>query len=146
MNNPVAADLFVEDRAQEEFLKAMVKRIAVEEHKEIRLNVITARGGPGRALRELELYQRSVQGGLRQLPNLLLVAIDSNCSSYAGKRAAIEQVMEAEFRGRTILACPDPHIEKWYLADPPSFHVTVGSQPSLGKKKCERGRYKTILS
>ena len=36
MNNPVLIDLFVEDRAHEEFLVAVTHRLAHEENKEAR--------------------------------------------------------------------------------------------------------------
>ena len=44
------------------------------------------------------------------------------------------------------MACPDPHVERWYLADPTSFATVVGIRPEVGRKKCERGHYKAILS
>jgi hypothetical protein len=44
------------------------------------------------------------------------------------------------------MACPDPHVERWYLADPASFQVVVGRRPKVGKKKCARDHYKDLLS
>jgi hypothetical protein len=44
------------------------------------------------------------------------------------------------------VACPDPHFERWYLADPDSFKAVVGRSPMLGKKKCARNHYKDALA
>lgn len=44
------------------------------------------------------------------------------------------------------MACPDPHVERWYLADPESFKEVVGHQPTIGKKKCVRDYYKNALA
>jgi len=44
-----------------------------------------------------------------------------------------------------VAACPDPHIERWYLLDPRLFARIVGPAPPLGRKKCERGHYKQLL-
>jgi hypothetical protein len=148
MSSPVVVDLFVEDRAHEEFLKAMLVRLAHEREKEVTVRVRSARGGHGRALEELSLYQKSALKLLsgRTVPDLLVVAIDANCASFNKSRKDIEEKIDPPFKDRVIVACPDPHIERWYLADPDSFTQVVGVRPKVGKKKCERGRYKALLS
>ncbi len=105
-----------------------------------------ARGGHGRALAELTLYQESVIGGLVGMPDLLVVAIDANCSTFTQARAVIEGQLQNAFAGRTIPACPDPHIERWYLADLNSFHRIVGVRPKIGRQKCQRDVYKALLA
>ena len=147
MNDPVTADLFVEDRAHEEFLRAAIRRLAREEGKRIRIRPRSARGGHGRAIAELKLYQAAVRSGLlTDMPDLVFVAIDANCRRLNQAWAEIDDNIEEPFQGRAVIACPDPHIERWYLADPESFVQVVGQRPRLGKKKCERGRYKSILA
>lgn len=94
------------------------------------------------------LYQRGVLGGVAALEmrDLLVVAIDANCSKLQdAQRSVVARILD-EFKDRTILATPDPHIERWYIADPESFKIVVGVQPKLEKRKCERGRYKQILA
>lgn len=44
------------------------------------------------------------------------------------------------------MACPDPHVERWYLADPESFKTVVGYRPTIAKKKCARDYYKEVLA
>jgi len=148
MSSPVAIDLFVEDRAHEEFLKAMLSRIAKQEGKLITVRIRSARGGHGRALTELSLYQKSVLKATATMgmPDLIFIAIDANCKRWNMARKNIEANIEVPFKNLAIVACPDPHIERWYLADPESFSKVVGVRPKIGKKKCGRERYKAILA
>jgi hypothetical protein len=148
MSSSITTDLFVEDRAHEEFLKAALTRLARQEGRTLDLRVRSARGGHGRALREFVLYQQSVMriSPMGGLPDLLCVAIDANCQRFGQARQQVHEKLETPFRERAIVACPDPHIERWYLADPDSFAEVVGVQPKVGRRKCERDRYKAILS
>jgi hypothetical protein len=147
MNKGIRVDLFVEDRAHEEFLLAMLDRIAVEEGKKINVNVRSARGGHGQVLTEFSLYQKSVLKGLAgmNIPDLLVVAIDANCKSFNNAKKEIEAEIQVSYKDRTILACPDPYIERWYLADPDSLMKVIGIRPKVGRKKCQRDYYKGIL-
>ena len=148
MISPVVVDLFVEDRAHEQLLAPLLARVAREELFDVSLRVRSARGGHGQAIREFELYQdlveKGVVGGVP--PDLLVVAIDGNCSTFVKARKAIEDVTRAPFSDRLVVACPDPHVECWYLADPASFETVVGHRPRVGKKKCVRDHYKRLLA
>ena len=84
-------------------------------------------------------------GLLGDAPDLLVVSIDSNCTTFAQTRSEIEGATGAEFRDLLVAACPNPHIERWFMADPNSFHAVVGHRPALGPEKCERGYYKNEL-
>ncbi len=148
MSSPFTVDLFVEDRAHEEFLKAMLKRIATEQERSLSVRVRSARGGHPRVLEELSLYQKSVLKAPENLsmPDLLFITIDANCESWNRAKRKIQETIQSPFTTRSIVACPDPHIERWYLADPDSFAQVVGVRPKVGQRKCERDRYKAILS
>ena len=113
-------------------------------HVEVRVRA--ARGGHPRVMQELDLYQRAIAQGVAGRPDLLVVAIDSNCAPYTRARRGIEEGIRTEFRGITVIACPDPHVERWYVADPPSFGQVVGKQPRGGKRKCSRDIYKRRLA
>lgn len=52
MNERLVVDLFVEDRAHEEFIGAIVRRIARDENRHIQLRVRAARGGYPRVLND----------------------------------------------------------------------------------------------
>lgn len=118
MRSPVAVDVFVEDRAHEAFLVPLVLRIAREEEVPVSPRVRSARGGHARAIAELKLYQDLVTKGAAGTP----------------------------FSDRLVVASPDPHVERWYLADPESFKAVVGQRPAVGKKKCARDHYKRVLA
>jgi hypothetical protein len=137
-------DLFVEDRAHEAMVTALTRRISAEEDKRTVLRPRSARGGHGRVLSELQLYQSFILSQ-QALPDLVVVCIDANCKSINKAKQEIEARIRTEIRDRCVLACPNPHVERWYLSDPESFFQVVGSQPTLGKRKCERGRYKQEL-
>ncbi len=148
MNSPTVVDLFVEDRAHESFVTALLARIAREEGVAVSPRIRTARGGHGRAIAEFRLYQSLVAKGALGLghPDLLVVAIDGNCTTFARKRAEILHATMATFASNLVVACPDPHVERWFLADPESFLGVVGTPVVIGKRKCEREYYKDALA
>jgi hypothetical protein len=141
-------DIFVEDRAHEEFIGRMLHRVAIEEQARVSARVVSARGGHGRAIEELKLYQRVVEKGAPGLgpPDLLIAGIDGNCTTFTKARNAIETATRPPLADRLVVACPDPHVERWYLADPESFKDVVGLRPTVAKRKCERDHYKEALA
>lgn len=148
MSEPVAVELFVEDTAHEVFLRPLVARLAEEEGVPVRIQVRSALGGHPRAMEEFRLYQRTAPlmafgGGVA---DLVVVAIDANCSPFGKARERIRGVVQPEFEHRVITACPDPHIERWYLADLQGFRHVVGVGPAAVPKKCARGHYKQIVN
>lgn len=148
MSNPVLLDLFVEDRAHEELLKPLAIRVGREEQVDMRVSVRIARGGHARAISEFRLYQRAAEaGGLSGIPaDLVVVGIDGNCSTFTNARDEIQRATRPTFADRLVVACPDPHVERWYLADPQSFNAVVGDQPRVGPRKCARDHYKQLLA
>lgn len=148
MSSPVTVDIFVEDHAHEAFLVPMLQRIALEESLVVSSRVRSARGGHGRVITELKLYQQVVEKGTPGFspPDLLLAGIDGNCSTFAKAKKAIEGATHAPFSDRLVVASPDPHVERWYLADPESFKAVVGHRPTIAKKKCVRNYYKDALA
>lgn len=139
--------LFAEDQAHESFLTPLIDRVAAEEGAQVSVQVSSAQGGHGRAISELVTWQvaRSA-AAVPSAPDLLIVAIDTNCSRFAETRQEIRKVVRADILDLLVAACPEPHIERWYMADPESFQVVVGEGPILGPEKCARERYKKILS
>ncbi len=148
MPDGVSVTLFVEDRAHEEFLKPLVRRVAQEAGRSLTIRSYSARGGHPRALDELQTFQRLVERGVLGLsePDVLVVGIDANCSPWHRVRQRVLDELAPQLRPKAAVACPDPHIERWFMADPASFEQALGRRPSLGKRKCERDRYKRILA
>jgi len=148
MNSRLRIDLFAEDRSHQQLLVPLLCRLAGECRITAAVQVRSARGGHGRALTELDMYQDSVLGGVAGMvvPDLLVVAIDANCNTLRKAHKEILAHVHGALQSCTVVACPDPHIERWYLADPASFAQVVGAQPRLGRKKCQRGYYKSVLA
>ncbi len=142
----IAIDLFAEDRAHEALLTALIARLGTEEDQSVRIRVRSARGGHPRVLSELDLYKQAVLRGLSPIPDILVVAIDTNCHTYQQTRTDIELCLQTQFKDRAASACPDPHIERWFMADPESFATIVGAEPKRERRKCERDRYKRMLA
>lgn len=148
MSDPLVADLFVEDLAHEVFVGALAHRIAREEQVALSVQARSARGGHPRALEEFGAYQRLIETGAltSRTPDLVVVIIDGNCSTSRKKRAEIQQATRPRLLNRLVAGCPNPHVERWFLADPDSFHKVVGYRPAVGREKCEREHYKRLLA
>ncbi|MCX7866138.1 MAG: DUF4276 family protein [Limisphaera sp.] len=97
-------------------------------------------------MQEFRSFQRLIESAAETAPDLIVVGMDGNCVSFAGKKREILEATGERHRDKVIAACPDPHIERWYLADPDSFHQVVGSRPNLGTGKCTRDFYKRALA
>lgn len=148
MNEPLLVELFVEDSAHRQLLVPLVERVAREEEVDLRCQVRNARGGHAGAMGSFRRYQilREKGVGGREVAALLVVAIDGNCTSFTETRRNIRGATRDSFADMLVTACPDPHIERWYLADPQSFHNVVGTRPSVGPRKCVRNHYKQLLA
>ena len=146
MSDLTTIDLFAEDHAHQAFLRALIERIALEERRQVRISDRAALGGHGRVYEELRVYQQTRALFRSQPPDLLVVAIDANCQGYAQVRDRVLGEVGDQLRERVVAACPDPHIERWFLADLPSFHTVVGVTPAVQQGKCERDYYKQTLA
>lgn len=134
--------IFGEDVGHERFVTALVKRVAVEEGVGLSVRTGSGRGGHGRALTELRDYQRALVG----VPDLLVAAIDSNCNpSWTNARDAAENTIDQAKFPRSVVACPEPHIERWFMADPPSLFDRFDVRVAPKKRKCARDVYKDLL-
>ena len=144
----LAVDLFVEDRAHEAFVGALVARVAREEQVPTQVQARSARGGHPRALAEFDTYQTLVEKGALadRAPDLVVVVIDGNCSPASKKREEIRKMTRPRLLDRLVIGVPSPHVERWFLADPDSFHTVVGHRPVVGREKCERAHYKQLLA
>jgi hypothetical protein len=142
---------FLEDIGQERFLKALVNRVAREmslPSRRLRHEVRNATGGRGKVMGELRSFLRDVSRERERLFALLVVAIDGDCRGYRERRDEIRDIVEQSgYPGLVICAVPDPHIERWYLADPRGLQQVLEfrNTPEVPPYKCERGRYKQAL-
>jgi hypothetical protein len=138
-------DLYAEDKAHEEFVGALLHRLSRENRIESILTPRSAEGGAPRMLQELKGYQKGVRKGLFDTPDLLVVAQDTNCTPWHQVRQTLAECIDKETFPAFVVACPDPHIERWFFADPPSFQRVIGVECEPGRVKCEKGLYKNKL-
>lgn len=148
MSEAVLVEFFVEDNAHEQLLVPLVERVAREEGIGLQCRVRNARGGHARAMLSFERYQILRAKGVvgRNFPALLVVAIDGNCSSFKETSRDGRRSTRDPFMHMLVTACPDPHIERWFLADPPSFQAVVGTLPKGSRRKRDRDHYKQVLA
>ena len=93
MNDDLPVDFFVEDSAHERLIVPLTERIAAEEGMALRCRVRNARGGHARAIDSFKRYQTLREKGVGgvELPALLVVAIDGNCSTFSRARDEIRR-------------------------------------------------------
>lgn len=144
---------FLEDRAQEGFIKQFVKRIACDESIPIDClthNVRSSRGGSSRVVNEFKKFVKDTRNIAATDTDFVVVAIDGNCKGHTKLVGQLEKCIKNDhpFKGRVVYAVPDPHIERWYLMDQGAFKRGVGldSAPSMPRYKCERAYYKQVLN
>ena len=136
--------LFVEDEAHEDFLTALVQRLADTYQVEVHLLPYSVRGGRGKVINALKRYQQELQLNQEELPHLIIVGIDGNCMRPPAREREINQALSG-FADFAICAIPDPHIERWLLLDTEAFKTVFGSGCLTPDRKCERDRYKRLL-
>lgn len=148
MPETVMAELFVEDRAHEDFLRPLVSRIACEAHLAVTTRVRSARGGHARVMQAFRLYQNLFD---QMIPNaadsdLLIVAVDCNGETFTKKRDQIRAETKPNLADRLVLACPEPYIERWYMADPTSFEKVIKARPQRETSRPSRLNCKPLLA
>lgn len=136
--------LFVEDSGHEEFLKALVKRLADEYELELDIKPYSVRRGHGKVITELRQYRRDLQRGREPLPDLIIVGTDGNCKRFLERRKEVDGAI-ADFRDWVICAIPEPHVERWLLVDSAAFRAVLGKGCALPDQKCDKDRYKHLL-
>lgn len=136
--------LFVEDYAHQQFLGALLQRLAEENGISIKPDWRNARRGNGAVVNEFRQYLRDLtkQGGAR--PDLVVAATDANCKGMRERKSALHNVTQ-QTDLKIVLAVPDPHIERWLLVDSGAFKKVFGRGCNAPDHKCERARYKKML-
>ena len=137
--------LFAEDEAHEDFLSALVHRLADDYHVKINLKSRSVRGGHGKVIAELRMYQQGLRDYNEPLPDLIVVGTDSNCRGFGARKREIDQAISMDFTDLVICAIPEPHIERWLLLDSEAFKTVLGKGCPTPDQKCERDRYKRLL-
>ena len=93
--------------------------------------------------RELNDYLRALHRSREPLPDLVVAATDANCR---GLNARTREISNLDARTPpTVLAIPDPHVERWLLLDGAAFKTVLGRGCRAPDRKCDRDRYKQRL-
>jgi hypothetical protein len=141
-------NLYCEDSGHEQFARALLNRLARELSLRLDIRTSSGRGGHGRAMTEFKIWQRAVgasRGIGHEVPDLLVLLIDANCTGWAQVRRDLEQSVDSTVFSRCAIGCPDPHIERWCLADPTAIQEVLGASAPPDPGKCDRHFYKQLL-
>ena len=134
--------LFGEDVAHRRVIGALVERLADEGGIDARFDWRSAVQGHGRVVQEFRRYLRDLaRQGAR--PDPIVVATDANCRGW-NERA--REIGNPDALAPTVLAVPDPHIERWLLLDGAAFKSVFGKGCDAPDRKCDRDRYKQRLA
>lgn len=137
--------LFVEDYGHEAFLQALIERLAQEYQVDVCMRSFSVRGGHGKVITELKQFVKALQRDKEDLPDLLVVASDTNCRRLVECRKEIEEVTQ-DIQEFVVCALPDPHVERWLLIDSEAFKKVLGEGCNAPTQKCEKDLYKQLLS
>ncbi len=135
--------LFGEDFAHQRVIGALAQRLADECGIDVRPDWRNAVRGHGRVVREFNRYLRDLAGqGTR--PDLIVgLTTDANCR---GLNERAREIGNPDALAPTVLAVPDPHIERWLLLDGAAFRSVFGKGCDAPDRKCDRDRYKQRLA
>jgi hypothetical protein len=136
--------LFVEDTVHEDFLMALVQRVANAYSIKIDVRVSSVRGGHENVIAELGQYQQDLQHNDEDLPDLIIVGTDSNGKGFLQREKEIDQAASS-LADRVISMIPKPYIERWLLLDSEAFKKVFGGDCSVPNRKCDRNRYKRLF-
>ncbi len=148
MSSQLLVDLFAEDYAQEAFLKPLIEHLCRELRFNAHVRVQSARGGAPRALSEYKAYQRLLQQRVIQPPpDIIVVARDGDCKTRSLRQQEIRGATLPQWHSRLVIACPEPHIERWYLVDLEALRAALGFTGTVRRfrKSCKRDVYKKAL-
>ena len=136
---------FLEDRAQENFICALVRRLAGELQVPVHIDVRSARGGAS-VFSELSKFLDSLSGfGEVLVPgrDVLLVVADAD----QDRRKRLKQLRKRvgkDLVPLTVFCVPDPHIERWYVLDEKALEDVAGVRLT-GEPRRKNRDYKSVL-
>jgi hypothetical protein len=147
MADRLVIDVFCEDSGHETFLRNLIKVLAGSVSiptPELRLH--SGRGGHGRAIHSLKAWQRAVRDGHQPHGDALLVMIDANSTGWRPMLRQIQEAVDPSLYPSVMIACPDPHVEVWCIADPEAFQSLFSAPVPQPPSRSGRLVYKRWLS
>ena len=150
MADRITITYFMEDVAHEAFIRPIVQRIAQEEGiGRVLSDVRCARCGYS-AIGQFRTFVEGYSHLLWAPDRMLVVVRDCNCMKYNERLKEMKAPLTDMGLGsddRVVFALPDPHIERWYIADQNAFNDVVGPRtaPPMPRRKCGKNYWKNIL-
>lgn len=139
--------LFCEDSFHEKFIGALLKRFETQYGVDAASRFLSSQGGLPRMAGEFKDFLRDLARGRQQLPDSVIVVVDANCEGHNGRKNVMDRALTnfPQFQQIVSYAIPDPHIERWMLADPKAFQAVFGRGCTLPAVKCAKDEYKRLL-
>lgn len=139
---------FLEDIAQEVFIRALVERLIRDEGKnksDYELHVLSSRGGS--SIRAYKDFLKQAKKQKHLDADVLIVGSDGNCNGFLKRKQQLLAASKSIPYPEVITAVPDPHIERWYLLDDRALASVTGMpvravSPNV---KCNKNLYKNLL-
>lgn len=140
--------LYLEDIGHERFVDSLLRRLAAQEGVAIEVDVRNASGGASRLDRQFVTFLQDCSvADVR--PDLVVVVRDTDCAGVRAIKARYSGLVEdARYAGEVVIGAPEPHIECWYLADPPALQrvLRAPTQAPVPDSRCGTGRFKEMLA
>jgi hypothetical protein len=139
--------LFCEDSFHEKFIGALLKRFETQYGVGAASRFLSSQGGLPRMAGEFKDFLRDLARDRQQLPDSVIVVVDANCEGHNGRKNVMDRAFTnyPQFQQIVSYAIPDPHIERWMLADPKAFQAVFGRGCTLPALKCAKDEYKRLL-
>ncbi len=139
--------LFCEDSFHEKFIGALLKRFEKHYGLGAASRFLSSQGGLPRMAGEFREFLRDLARDRQQLPDSVIVVVDANCIGHNERKTLMDGSLANYPRFQQIVsyAIPDPHIERWMLADPKAFQSVFGRGCTLPAIKCAKDEYKRLL-
>lgn len=148
MGDRLRVALFLEDAGHQRFIDALVRRLAEEEGAAIEIDVRNARGGASQLDGQFTRFLRD-NAILYRRADLVVVVRDTDCRGVDTIKSRYSRLIDGvEYSGEFVIGAPEPHIECWYLSDPPALQrvLSSGVQAPVPDSRCGSGRFKRLLS
>jgi len=139
--------LFCEDSFHERFVGALIRRFEEERWLKVNPVFLSAQGGLPRMQGEFRDFLRDLARDRHRIPDAVVVVADANCLGHHGRRELLEGALARfpQFQQLVFYAIPDPHIERWMLADPRAFQTVFHRGCTTPAVKCAKDEYKRLL-
>lgn len=139
--------LFCEDSFHEKFIGALLRRFEEDHDVAVNPRFLSSQGGLARMHAEFKHFLRDLARDRQSPPDAVIVVLDANCAGYNERKEVMDHVLEAypQFQPLVSYAIPDPHIERWMLADARAFQSVFGRGCTVPAVKCAKDEYKRLL-